>query len=153
MFNSNTPLARILDADDDNNAMKMNTKPIISKSVLTTNDNNVSSSSSSSPVDEIESDPPEGLLMFRVFIVYLYNTFAVLSVVFFIGGVVLSAEILSFWIEYLGNISFLGALWVWIRSETSGTASNPGSESGSAAISALENCVGEVFPCPGLQLG
>lgn len=113
------------------------------------------SSSSSRAAGELENsdvDDPEGLKMFKIFIVYLYNTFAVLAVVFFIGGVVLSAEILSFWIEYLGNISFLGALWVWIRAETSGTASNPGSQSGSAAIGALENCVGEAFPCPGLQL-
>jgi hypothetical protein len=119
------------------------TEPPVKTTTDTTN--------TSSSVPDEESDP-EGLLMFRVFIVYLYNTFAVLAVVFFIGVVVLSAEILSFWIEYLGNISFLGSLWVWIRSATSDTASNPGSQSGSAAISALENCVGEAFPCPGLQL-
>jgi hypothetical protein len=112
---------------------------------------NTTSSTSLLVAEEVNGDP-EGLLMFRVFIVYLYNTFAVLAVVFFIGVVVLSAEILSFWIEYLGNISFLGSLWVWIRSVVNGTASNPGSQSGSAAINALENCVGEAFPCPGLQL-
>ena len=91
--------------------------------------------------------------MLKIFITYIYNTFAALAVVFLIGGVVITAEALAFWIEYLGQLSIFGSLWVWIRTVTSGTGSNPGSESASQPITSLENCVGGGGPCPGLQLG
>lgn len=89
--------------------------------------------------------------MFKLFIINVYNTFAVLAVAFFIGIVVIAAETLSYWIEYLSSISLLGLLIVAFRNATTDKSSNPGSGSGAQFINYLDSCVGQTTPCTGLQ--